>query len=81
MKPLRPAGARSGYGGPLVEPVRPADDDRVSELIGFAVAIAGPLVGFDGVLTTGLPLLTALVSVIGGLACPELGLHWHWHWR
>ncbi|GAA3983647.1 MMPL family transporter [Streptomyces plumbiresistens] len=72
VQPLRSAGADVEYGGPLGELARPAADDRVSELIGFAVAIVVLLVGFGSVLAAGLPLLTALISVIGGLAC--LGL-------
>ncbi|MGW3652713.1 MMPL family transporter [Streptomyces sp. NPDC000878] len=72
VQPLRSAGVEVEYGGPLGELARPAADDRVSELIGFAVAIVVLLVGFGSVLAAGLPLLTALISVIGGLAC--LGL-------
>ncbi|MEV7888805.1 MMPL family transporter [Streptomyces sp. NPDC002817] len=72
VQPLRSAGADVEYGGPLGELARPAADDRVSELIGFAVAIVVLLVGFGSVIAAGLPLLTALISVIGGLAC--LGL-------
>jgi RND superfamily putative drug exporter len=72
VQPLRSAGAQVEYGGPLGELARPAADDRVSELIGFAVAIVVLLVGFGSVIAAGLPLLTALLSAIGGLAC--LGL-------
>lgn len=72
VQSLRSAGVQVEYGGPLGELARPAADDRVSELIGFAVAIVVLLVGFGSVLAAGLPLLTALISVIGGLAC--LGL-------
>ncbi|MFI6338486.1 MMPL family transporter [Streptomyces sp. NPDC050535] len=72
VQPLRAAGADVEYGGPLGELARPAADDRVSELIGFAVAIVVLLIGFGSVIAAGIPLLTALISVIGGLAC--LGL-------
>ncbi|MDW4904303.1 MMPL family transporter [Streptomyces sp. ADMS] len=72
VQSLRAAGVQVEYGGPLGELARPAADDRVSELIGFAVAIVVLLVGFGSVLAAGIPLLTALISVIGGLAC--LGL-------
>jgi RND superfamily putative drug exporter len=72
VQPLRAAGADVEYGGPLGELARPAADDRVSELIGFAVAIVVLLIGFGSVIAAGIPLLTALVGVIGGLAC--LGL-------
>ncbi|MFF6999678.1 MMPL family transporter [Streptomyces sp. NPDC008313] len=72
VQPLRAAGAEAEYGGPLGELARPAADDRVSELIGFAVAIVVLLVGFGSVLAAGIPLVTALISVVGGLAC--LGL-------
>lgn len=72
VQPLRSAGADVEYGGPLGELARPNADDRVSELIGFGVAIVVLLVGFGSVIAAGLPLVTALISVIGGLAC--LGL-------
>ena len=72
VQPLRAAGADVEYGGPLGELARPAADDRVSELIGFAVAIVVLLIGFGSVIAAGLPLVTALLSAIGGLAC--LGL-------
>ncbi|SNX65800.1 RND superfamily putative drug exporter [Streptomyces sp. TLI_55] len=72
VHPLRAAGADVEYGGPLGELARPAADDRVSELIGFAVAIVVLLIGFGSVIAAGLPLVTALLSAIGGLAC--LGL-------
>ncbi|MCX5528200.1 MMPL family transporter [Streptomyces bobili] len=72
VQPLRAAGADVEYGGPLGELARPAADDRISELIGFAVAVVVLLVGFGSVIAAGLPLLTALISVVGGLAC--LGL-------
>ncbi|WOX16564.1 MMPL family transporter [Streptomyces sp. N50] len=72
VKPLRAAGAQVEYGGPLGELARPAADDRISELIGFAVAIVVLLIGFGSVVAAAMPLVTALISVIGGLAC--LGL-------
>ncbi|MET7682544.1 MMPL family transporter [Streptomyces sp. NPDC005423] len=72
VQPLRSAGAQVEYGGPLGELARPTADDRVSELIGFAVAVVVLLIGFGSVIAAGLPLLTALLSVVGGLAC--LGL-------
>ncbi|MFJ6658527.1 MMPL family transporter [Streptomyces sp. NPDC091377] len=68
VEPLRAAGAEVEYGGSLGELARPAANDRVSELIGFAVAIVVLLVGFGSVLAAGIPLLTALISVVGGLA-------------
>ncbi|QKW05953.1 MMPL family transporter [Streptomyces sp. NA04227] len=72
VKPLRDAGAEVEYGGPLGELARPSPDDRVSELIGFGVAIVVLLIGFGSLLAAGLPLVTALIGVICGLAC--LGL-------
>ena len=68
VQPLRSAGAQVEYGGPLGELARPAADDRVSELIGFGVAIVVLLIGFGSVIAAGLPLLTALVGAVGGLA-------------
>lgn len=66
VQPLRAAGVDVEYGGQLGELARPAADDRVSELIGFAVAIVVLLVGFGSVIAAGIPLVTALISVIGG---------------
>ncbi|MEU0250513.1 MMPL family transporter [Streptomyces sp. NPDC006235] len=68
VQPLRSAGAEVEYGGPLGELARPAADDRVSELIGFGVAVVVLLVGFGSVIAAGVPLLTALISVVVGLA-------------
>ncbi|MFI6808818.1 MMPL family transporter [Streptomyces luteogriseus] len=68
VQPLRSAGAEVEYGGPLGELARPAADDRVSELIGFGVAIIVLLVGFGSVIAAVVPLLSALISVVGGLA-------------
>ncbi|MFG2022100.1 MMPL family transporter [Streptomyces sp. NPDC048825] len=72
VEPLRDAGVEVEYGGSLGELARPDADDRVSELIGFAVAIVVLLIGFGSVIAAGLPLITALIGVVGGLAC--LGL-------
>jgi RND superfamily putative drug exporter len=68
VRSLRSAGAEVEYGGPLGELARPAADDRVSELIGFGVAVIVLLVGFGSVIAAVVPLLTALISVVGGLA-------------
>ncbi|MFE5889066.1 MMPL family transporter [Streptomyces sp. NPDC056462] len=72
VEPLRQAGVDVEYGGSLGELARPAANDRVSELIGFGVAIVVLLIGFGSVIAAGLPLVTALIGVVGGLAC--LGL-------
>ncbi|WUN97939.1 MMPL family transporter [Streptomyces sp. NBC_00299] len=72
VEPLREAGVDVEYGGSLGELARPAGNDRISEAIGFAVAIVVLLIGFGSVLAAGLPLVTALIAVVGGLAC--LGL-------
>ncbi|GAB3176016.1 MMPL family transporter [Streptomyces incanus] len=68
VQPLRAAGVQVEYGGPLGELARPVPDDRVSELIGFAVAIVVLLIGFGSVIAAVIPLLTALIAVVGGLA-------------
>ncbi|MFD8328642.1 MMPL family transporter [Streptomyces lydicus] len=68
VQPLRAAGVRVEYGGPLGELARPAPDDRTSEVIGFAVAVLVLLTGFGSVLAAVLPLVTALISVLCGLA-------------
>ncbi|MFI7005240.1 MMPL family transporter [Streptomyces sp. NPDC050145] len=72
VQPLRAAGVDVEYGGPLGELARPPADDRVSEAIGFAVAIVVLIIGFGSVIAAALPLVTALLAVLGGLAC--LGL-------
>ncbi|AVV44356.1 transporter [Streptomyces sp. P3] len=68
VQPLRAAGADVEYGGSLGELARPKANDFVSEAIGFAVAVVVLLVGFGSVLAAGLPLITALIAVVGGLA-------------
>ncbi|MGA5083268.1 MMPL family transporter [Streptomyces pseudogriseolus] len=68
VRPLREAGAQVEYGGPLGELARPAPDDRTSELIGFGVAVIVLLIGFGSVLAAVMPLLTALIAVVAGLA-------------
>ncbi|WP_078942648.1 MMPL family transporter [Streptomyces viridochromogenes] len=72
VEPLRQAGVDVEYGGSLGELERPASNDRISEAIGFGVAIVVLLIGFGSVIAAGLPLVTALIGVVGGLAC--LGL-------
>ncbi|MEU3497490.1 MMPL family transporter [Kitasatospora cineracea] len=67
VAPLRQAGVQVEYGGPLGELARPEPSDRVSELIGFGVAIVVLLVGFGSVIAAGLPLVSALLAVLLGL--------------
>ncbi|WP_405643312.1 MMPL family transporter [Streptomyces uncialis] len=68
VKPLRSAGVDVEYGGTLGELARPEANDRLSEVIGFAVAIVVLLIGFGSVVAAVLPLVTALISVVCGLA-------------
>ncbi|MET8832225.1 MMPL family transporter [Streptomyces sp. NPDC004610] len=68
VQPLRAAGAEVEYGGSLGELARPMANDRISELIGFAVAVVVLLIGFGSVIAAFVPLLTALIGVVGGLA-------------
>ncbi|MFC1405629.1 MULTISPECIES: MMPL family transporter, partial [Streptacidiphilus] len=72
VAPIRAAGVQVEYGGPLGELARPKAADLTSEAIGFAVAVVVLLIGFGSVIAAGLPLLTALISVVVGLGC--LGL-------
>ncbi|MFD0561446.1 MMPL family transporter [Kitasatospora saccharophila] len=67
VAPLRQAGVQVEYGGPLGELARPAPSDRVSELIGFGVAVVVLLLGFGSVIAAGLPLVSALLAVVVGL--------------
>ncbi|MFE9428506.1 MMPL family transporter [Kitasatospora sp. NPDC006697] len=72
VAPLRAAGVQVEYGGSLGELDRPKATDLTSEAIGFAVAVVVLLIGFGSVLAAGLPLVTALISVIVGLSCLAL---------
>ncbi|MFI1714671.1 MMPL family transporter [Streptomyces litmocidini] len=68
VKPLRDAGVTVEYGGSLGELARPTADDRSSEAIGFAVAIVVLLIGFGSVIGAVMPLVTALLGAVCGLA-------------
>ncbi|MFJ3900303.1 MMPL family transporter [Streptomyces sp. NPDC090025] len=68
VQPLRDAGVTVEYGGPLGELARPTADDRTSEAIGFAVAIVVLLIGFGSVFAAVMPLVTALLGAVCGLA-------------
>ncbi|MGW4228240.1 MMPL family transporter [Streptomyces sp. NPDC004980] len=68
VQPLRAAGVEVEYGGPLGELARPEADDRTSEAIGFGVAVLVLLIGFGSLVAALLPLVTALVCVVFGLA-------------
>ncbi|MFF9868836.1 MMPL family transporter [Streptomyces sp. NPDC013953] len=68
VEPLRAADVEVEYGGPLGELARPEPDDRTSEAIGFGVAILVLLLGFGSVVAAVMPLVSALVAVICGLA-------------
>ncbi|WP_282695298.1 MMPL family transporter [Streptomyces sp. CC208A] len=68
VQPLRDSGVTVEYGGPLGELARPAPDDRTSEAIGFAVAVVVLLIGFGSVVAAVMPLVTALVGAVCGLA-------------
>ncbi|MFE9258044.1 MMPL family transporter [Streptomyces sp. NPDC006879] len=72
VQPLRDAGVTVEYGGTLGELARPAPDDRTSEVIGFAVAIVVLLIGFGSVIGAVMPLVTALIGVVCGLALLSL---------
>jgi RND superfamily putative drug exporter len=72
VQPLRSAGVEVEYGGPLGEAARPHAKDLTSEAIGFAVAIVVLIIGFGSLIAAGLPLVTALISVIVGLSCLSL---------
>ncbi|MGI5358903.1 MMPL family transporter [Streptomyces sp. CA-252508] len=68
VEPLRAAGVEVEYGGPLGELARPEADDRTSEAIGFGVAVLVLLIGFGSVVAAVMPLVTALIAVVCGLA-------------
>ncbi|RST13835.1 MMPL family transporter [Streptomyces sp. WAC05374] len=68
VQPLRAADVEVEYGGPLGELARPEPDDRTSEAIGFGVAVLVLLIGFGSVVAAVMPLVTALIAVVCGLA-------------
>ncbi|MEV4949173.1 MMPL family transporter [Streptomyces sp. NPDC053755] len=68
VEPLRAAGVQVEYGGALGELARPEADDRLSEAIGFGVAIIVLIIGFGSLIAAVLPLVTALVAAVCGLA-------------
>lgn len=72
VKPLRTAGVDVEYGGPLGELARPETKDLTSEAIGFVVAVVVLLIGFGSIIAAGVPLLTALISVVVGLSILSL---------
>ncbi|MER5638783.1 MMPL family transporter [Kitasatospora sp. NPDC002227] len=72
VAPVREAGVQVEYGGSLGELARPAATDLKSEAVGFAVAVVVLLIGFGSLLAAGLPLVTALISVVVGLSCLSL---------
>ncbi|HET9060874.1 MAG TPA: MMPL family transporter [Acidimicrobiales bacterium] len=67
-EPMARAGLRVEYSGGFDNFVRPRSADGRSELIGFAVAIVVLIVGFGSVAGAGLPLVTALFSVLVGVS-------------
>ena len=64
----RADGVQVEYGGGLNQLTRPAPSDARAELVGFAVALVVLLVAFGSVIGAALPLLTAIISVVIGLA-------------
>ena len=68
MAQARRAGVEVQYGGGLDQLFRPAANDKLSELIGFAVALVVLLVGFGSLAAALLPLVDALIAVGVGLS-------------
>ncbi|WEH40622.1 MMPL family transporter [Streptomyces sp. AM 2-1-1] len=68
VQPLRAAGVRVEYGGPLGELARPGAGDRTGEAIGFGVAFLVLLIGFGSLLAALLPLVTAVFCAVVGVA-------------
>ncbi|MER6438609.1 MMPL family transporter [Streptomyces sp. NPDC001185] len=56
------------YGGPLGQLARPAAADGRSEAIGLVTAVVVLLFGFGSVAGAGLPLVTAVAGLAGGVA-------------
>ena len=68
MAGTRNAGVEVEYGGGLDALFRPAPNDALSEVIGFAVALVVLLVGFGSLAGAVLPLVTALIAVVTGVS-------------
>ncbi|MBU8858630.1 MULTISPECIES: MMPL family transporter [unclassified Micromonospora] len=70
--PAAEAGIQTVPGGALA---LPETETRTSELLGLAVALAVLLVAFGGLVAAGLPLLTAVVTLVCGLGLIGLAGH------
>jgi RND superfamily putative drug exporter len=68
LSPAREAGVSVNYGGELGQAVRLKSTDTRSEAIGIAAAVVILLVGFGSVYAAGLPVLSALVGALTGVA-------------
>ena len=68
MTPATHAGLIVNYGGGFDPIVNPKTTDLGSELIGFAVALIVLIASFKSLIAAGLPLLTALFSVVIGVS-------------
>ncbi len=66
------AGVEVQYGGGLDALFRPKANDALSEVIGFAVALAVLLIGFGSVAAALLPLFSALLAVVAGVSVLDL---------
>ena len=64
----RAAGVNVDYGGLLGQAADASSSDRRSEAIGIAVALVVLLLGFGSVYAAGLPILTAVLGAITGIA-------------
>ena len=64
----RNGGVQVQYGAGLENVTRPKSKDLKSELVGFGVALVVLLLIFGSVLGAALPLVTALISVLGGIS-------------
>jgi putative drug exporter of the RND superfamily len=71
--PARADGIQVEYGGGLDELFRPSPNDRLSEVIGIAVAIAVLLIGFGSVAGAIVPLASAIIAVLTGVSLLGLG--------
>ena len=68
VAPARTAGVQVEYDGQLGLAAEQRANDRRSELIGVVVALVVLLLGFGSVLAAGLPLVSAILGVGGGLS-------------
>jgi putative drug exporter of the RND superfamily len=71
VAPVRAAGVKVDYGGPLGQAAKP-DASEIGEAVGILAAILVLLIGFGSVYAAGLPIVSAVTGVVTGLGLLSL---------